>query len=131
MVFEPYYANYNSFARTFNVKINAVHTSAEAGYHLPSEGKSEKHITPKTKAILVSNPGNPTGFVYTEEEMQMLARLVLKHDMALIADEVYREFVYDGDYKSFGKMPALWQKSRTYFLQSKRCLLRYGKNAGG
>ena len=109
MVFEPYYANYNSFARTFNVKINAVPTSAEAGYHLPSEEEIEKHITPKTKAILVSNPGNPTGVVYTEEEMQMLASLVLKHDMALIADEVYREFVYDGDYKSFGKMPELEQ----------------------
>ena len=109
MVFEPYYANYNSFARTFNVKINAVPTSAETGYHLPSEEEIEKHITPKTKAILVSNPGNPTGVVYTEEEMQMLASLVLKHDMALIADEVYREFVYDGDYKSFGKMPELDQ----------------------
>ena len=109
MVFEPYYANYNSFARTFNVKINAVPTSAETGYHLPSEEEIEKHITPKTKAILVSNPGNPTGVVYTEEEMQMLASLVLKHDMALIADEVYREFVHDGDYKSFGTMPELDQ----------------------
>ena len=109
MVFEPYYANYNSFARTFNVKINAVPTSAEAGYHLPSEAEIEKHITPKTRAILLTNPGNPTGVVYTEEEMQVIARLVLKHDMALIADEVYREFVYDGEYKSFGQMPELEQ----------------------
>ncbi len=109
MVFEPYYANYNSFAKTYNVKINAVPTSAECGYHLPSEAEIEKHITPATKAILLTNPGNPTGVVYTEEEMQMIARLVIKYDMALISDEVYREFVYDGEYKSFGQMPELEQ----------------------
>lgn len=80
MVFEPYYANYNSFAKTYNVKINAVPTSAECGYHLPSEAEIEKHITPATKAILLTNPGNPTGVVYTEEEMQMIARLVTRHD---------------------------------------------------
>ncbi len=102
LVFEPYYANYNSFARTYNVNINAVPTSAEEGYHLPSKEVIEKHITPKTKAILLTNPGNPTGVVYTMDEMKMIVEIVLKYDLALIADEVYREFVYDGEYHSFG-----------------------------
>ena len=107
MVFEPYYANYTTFAKEFGAKINAVQTSVESGYHLPSEAEIEAHITPKTKAILLTNPGNPTGVVYTEEEMEMISRLVRKHDLALIADEVYREFVYDGAYRSFGTMPEL------------------------
>ncbi len=107
MVFEPYYANYTTFAKEFGAVINAVQTSVEDGYHLPSEEEIEKHITPRTKAILVTNPGNPTGVVYTEAEMEILARLALKYDLALIADEVYREFVYDGEHKSFGTMPGL------------------------
>lgn len=107
MVFEPYYANYTTFAKEFGAVINAVQTNVENGYHLPSEEEIESHITPKTRAILLTNPGNPTGVVYTEEEMQTIARLVLKYDLALIADEVYREFVYDGAYRSFGTMPEL------------------------
>lgn len=107
MVFEPYYANYTTFAKEFGAKINSVRTSVENGYHLPAVEEIEKHITPKTKAILLTNPGNPTGVVYTPEEMDMIAKLVLKYDLALIADEVYREFVYDGAYKSFGTMPEL------------------------
>lgn len=107
MVFEPYYANYTTFAKEFGAKINAVQTSVETGYHLPSEAEIEAHITPNTKAILLTNPGNPTGVVYTEQEMEMISRLVLKYDLALIADEVYREFVYDGAYRSFGTMPEL------------------------
>lgn len=107
MVFEPYYANYTTFAKEFGAKINAVQTSVKNGYHLPAEAEIEAHITPKTKAILLTNPGNPTGVVYTEEEMEMISRLVRKHDLALIADEVYREFVYDGAYRSFGTMPEL------------------------
>ncbi|HIU63649.1 MAG TPA: pyridoxal phosphate-dependent aminotransferase [Candidatus Avacidaminococcus intestinavium] len=109
LVFEPYYANYKTFANTYNVNINAVATTAENGYRLPSETEIEKKITPRTKAILITNPGNPTGVVFTEEEMQMISRLVLKYDLGLIADEVYREFVYDGAYKSFGHMPELEQ----------------------
>lgn len=107
MVFEPYYANYTTFATEFGAKINAVTTSVENGYHLPDAAEIEKHITPKTKAILLTNPGNPTGVVYTAEEMDTIARLAVKYDMAVIADEVYREFVYDGEYKSFGTMPEL------------------------
>lgn len=107
MVFEPYYANYTTFATEFGAKINAVTTSVENGYHLPDRAEIEKHITPKTKAILLTNPGNPTGVVYTEAEMKTIADLALKYDLAVIADEVYREFVYDGEYKSFGTMPEL------------------------
>ena len=109
LVFEPFYANYTTFAKSFTAKINAVPTSVENGYHLPSEEEIERYITPRTKAILVTNPGNPTGLVYTEEEMELLSRLALKYDLALIADEVYREFVYDGNYRSFGEMPELEQ----------------------
>ena len=107
MVFEPFYANYTTFCKEFGAKINAVPTSVTNGYHLPSQEEIEKHITPKTKAILLTNPGNPTGVVYTPEEQDMISRIVLKYDLALIADEVYREFVYDGEYRSFGTMPEL------------------------
>lgn len=107
MAFEPYYANYTTFAKEFCAKINSVRTSVESGYHLPSMEEIEKHITPKTRAILLTNPGNPTGVVYTPEEMETIAKLVLKYDLALISDEVYREFVYDGAYKSFGTMSEL------------------------
>lgn len=107
LVFEPFYANYATFAKAFNAKIVGVPTSVENGYHLPAQEEIEKYITSKTKAILVTNPGNPTGAVYTEEEMNILSRLSLKYDFALIADEVYREFIYDGAYKSFATMPEL------------------------
>lgn len=107
MVFEPFYANYTTFCKEFGAKINAVPTSVDNGYHLPSQEEIEKHITPKTKAILLTNPGNPTGVVYTTEEQDMISRIVRKYDLALIADEVYREFVYDGEYRSFGTMSEL------------------------
>ncbi|MGM9519625.1 MAG: aminotransferase class I/II-fold pyridoxal phosphate-dependent enzyme, partial [Phascolarctobacterium sp.] len=107
MVFEPFYANYTTFCKEFGAKINAVPTSVDNGYHLSSQEEIEKHITPNTKAILLTNPGNPTGVVYTAEEQDMIARIVKKYDLALIADEVYREFVYDGAYRSFGTMPEL------------------------
>lgn len=107
MVFEPYYANYTTFAKEFGARINAVQTSVANGYHLPDAAAIEAQITPKTKAILLTNPGNPTGVVYTQEEMDMIAAIVRKYDLALIADEVYREFVYDGAYRSFGTMPEL------------------------
>lgn len=102
LVFEPFYANYSTFAKSFCAKVVGVPTSVENGYRLPAEAEIEKYISPKTKAILITNPGNPTGTVYTKEEMDMLSRLVIKHDLALISDEVYREFVYDGAYASFG-----------------------------
>lgn len=93
---EPFYANYNSFAIANNVKVVPVTCSIEDGFALPKIADFEKLITPKTKAILICNPGNPTGYVYTKEEIEELKELVLKHNLFLIADEVYREFVYDG-----------------------------------
>lgn len=107
LVFEPFYANYNTFAKAYNVEINAVATNVDNGYHLPSEAEIEAKINDKTKAILLTNPGNPTGVVYTEKEMELISRVVTKHNIALIADEVYREFVYDGEYTSFATMPEL------------------------
>lgn len=93
---EPFYANYNGFSTQTGVKVVPVMSGIENGFALPAIADFERLITPKTKAILICNPGNPTGYLYSKEEIQQLAALVLKHDLFLIADEVYREFVYDG-----------------------------------
>jgi len=93
---EPFYANYNGFSTQNGVKVVPVMSGIENGFALPAIADFEKLITPKTKAILICNPGNPTGYLYSKEEIQQLADLVKKHDLFLIADEVYREFVYDG-----------------------------------
>ncbi|AWI26996.1 pyridoxal phosphate-dependent aminotransferase [Flavobacterium pallidum] len=94
---EPFYANYNGFSTASGVKVVPVISTIDTGFALPPIADFEKLITPKTKAILICNPGNPTGYLYSKEEMQQLADLVKKHDLFLIADEVYREFTYDGD----------------------------------
>jgi len=93
---EPFYANYNGFAASNNVSIVPVVSSIDNAFALPPIENFETLITPKTKAILICNPGNPTGYLYSKEEIQKLKALVLKYDLFLIADEVYREFVYDG-----------------------------------
>jgi aspartate aminotransferase len=94
---EPFYANYNGFSTASGVKIVPVISKIENNFALPPIEAFEKLITPKTKAILICNPGNPTGYLYSKEEIQKLAKIVKKHDLFLIADEVYREFVYDGN----------------------------------
>lgn len=94
---EPFYANYNGFSVASGVKVVPVISTIDEGFALPPIADFEKLITSKTKAILICNPGNPTGYLYTQEEIQQLADLVKKHDLFLIADEVYREFTYDGD----------------------------------
>ncbi|MCV9928348.1 pyridoxal phosphate-dependent aminotransferase [Flavobacterium sp. LS1R49] len=94
---EPFYANYNAFSASTGATVVPVISSIETGFALPSIASFEKLITPKTKAILICNPGNPTGYLYSESEILQLADLVKKHDLYLIADEVYREFTYDGD----------------------------------
>ncbi|PIE54218.1 MAG: aspartate aminotransferase [Dethiosulfovibrio peptidovorans] len=105
---EPFYANYNAFSRAINVSVTPITTKAEEGFHLPSENEIERRITAKTRAIVLSNPGNPTGVIYTRDEMDMLSRIVRKYDLAIIADEVYREFVYEGlKYTSFGNLPEI------------------------
>ena len=93
---EPFYANYNGFATASGVKVVPVISTIENAFALPPIEEFETLITPKTKAIIICNPGNPTGYLYTEEEIKKLKVLVLKYDLFLIADEVYREFVYDG-----------------------------------
>lgn len=92
---EPFYANYNGFATASGIKVVPVVSKIENNFALPPIEDFEKLITPKTKAILICNPGNPTGYLYSKEEIQKLAKIVLKYDLFLIADEVYREFVYD------------------------------------
>ncbi|NNM22260.1 MAG: pyridoxal phosphate-dependent aminotransferase [Flavobacteriaceae bacterium] len=93
---EPFYANYNGFATASGVTIVPVISKIENNFALPPISEFEKLITPKTKAILICNPGNPTGYLYSKEEIQTLAQIVIKHDLFLVADEVYREFTYDG-----------------------------------
>ncbi|MDG4714662.1 MULTISPECIES: pyridoxal phosphate-dependent aminotransferase [Winogradskyella] len=93
---EPFYANYNGFSTASSVKVVPVISKIEDNFALPAIEEFEKLITPKTKAILICNPGNPTGYLYSKEEINKLAAIVKKHDLFLIADEVYREFVYDG-----------------------------------
>ena len=93
---EPYYANYNGFAGTFNINVVAVPSTIATGFALPPIEDFEKKITEKTRAIVICNPGNPTGYLYTHEELKQLADIAIKYDIALISDEVYREYVYDG-----------------------------------
>lgn len=92
---EPFYANYNGFSTASGVKIVPVISKIENNFALPPIEEFENLITPKTKAILICNPGNPTGYLYSKAEIKKLASIVKKHDLFLIADEVYREFVYD------------------------------------
>ncbi|MBU3098883.1 MULTISPECIES: pyridoxal phosphate-dependent aminotransferase [Clostridium] len=92
---EPFYTNYNGLADLASVKVIPFITKAEDGFHLPSKEEITSKITKKTRAIMVSNPGNPTGVVYTQAEIRMLADIVKENDIFLISDEVYREFVYD------------------------------------
>lgn len=93
---EPFYANYNGFATAMGVTVVPIVSRIEENFALPPIEEFEKLISSKTRAILICNPGNPTGYLYSKEEIKKLAELVLKHDIFLIADEVYREFTYDG-----------------------------------
>jgi aspartate aminotransferase len=101
---EPFYANYNGFSTASGVTVVPVISTIDEGFALPPIAEFEKLITPKTKAILICNPGNPTGYLYSEEEIMQLAVLVKKHDLFLIADEVYREFIYDKNDKHYSVM---------------------------
>ncbi|MDO7614758.1 MAG: pyridoxal phosphate-dependent aminotransferase [Crocinitomicaceae bacterium] len=93
---EPFYANYNGFATSAGLNVVPVSANIENGFALPPIEEIERKISGKTKAIVICNPGNPTGYVYSEEELLKLREIVLKHDLFLFADEVYREFCYDG-----------------------------------
>ena len=93
---EPFYANYIGFAVNAGIKITPIPSAIETGFALPPIADFEKAITPKTKAIMVCNPNNPTGYLYSKAELETLRDLALKYDLFLFADEVYREFCYDG-----------------------------------
>ncbi|RTL59061.1 MAG: pyridoxal phosphate-dependent aminotransferase [Sphingobacteriales bacterium] len=97
---EPFYANYNGFAVAADVVVKPITSSINTGFALPPIEEFEKAITPKTKAIVVCNPNNPTGYLYSKEEMETLKQIVLKHDLYLFADEAYREFCYEGTHTS-------------------------------
>ncbi len=93
---EPFYANYNGFSKAADVVVKPIRSYIESGFALPPIAEFEKAITPKTKGIMICNPGNPTGYLYTKPELEALRDLVKKHDLFLLSDEVYREFCYDG-----------------------------------
>lgn len=93
---EPFYANYNGFTISAGVKVKPIISSIESGFALPPISEFEKAIGPKTKAIMVCNPNNPTGYLYSADELEVLRQIVMKYDLFLFADEVYREFCYDG-----------------------------------
>lgn len=102
---EPFYTNYNGFGQCINVGVAPITTKAENGFHLPSKEEILSKIDDKVKAILLSNPGNPTGAIYSKEELEMIAEIAIEKDLWIISDEVYREFVYDGlEYTSFGNL---------------------------
>ena len=98
---EPFYANYYAFAVQAGVVVKPITSSIDTGFALPAIEEFEKAITPKTKAILICNPNNPTGYLYSRAEMEQLKELILKHDLYLFSDEAYREFCYEGSHTSF------------------------------
>lgn len=118
---EPYYANYNGFTNAFNVKVVAVPSTIDIGFALPPIAEFEKKITKKTRAIIICNPGNPTGYLYSREELKQLADIALKHDIVIISDEVYREYVYDGQQQiSILEFPELKENAIVIDSESKR-----------
>ena len=94
---EPFYANYNGFSISSGVVVKPITTSINNGFAMPPIEEFERLITPKTKAILICNPGNPTGYLYSRKELETLRNIVVKHDLFLFSDEVYREFAYDNN----------------------------------
>ena len=127
---EPFYTNYNGFANQAGIKVVPVTSYIKDGFALPPISDFEKLITPKTKAVLVCNPNNPTGYLYSKEELEQLRDLVLKHDLYLFADEVYREFCYDGhEHFSVMNLEGLEQHAVLFDSVSKRyseCGVRIG-----
>lgn len=118
LVPEPYYTNYDSFLRAAGAKLVPIETNIENQYHLPSKEEIVKLITPQTRAIMFSNPSNPIGIVYTPEEINIIKEIALEHNLYIITDEVYRQFIYDEEleYKSFMNIPEV--EDRTILVDS-------------
>jgi aspartate aminotransferase len=114
---QPFYANYNAFATIAGVKIIPINSSIDTGFALPPVEEFEKAITPKTRAILICNPNNPTGYLYSKEEIQKLGEIARKHDLYIFSDEVYREFCYDG-HKHFSVMNLEGLENNTILIDS-------------
>jgi len=106
---EPFYANYNGFACAAGVNVVPITSHIETGFALPPIQDFEKVISPKTKAVIICNPNNPTGYLYSRDEMEKLKDICLKHNLYLFSDEAYREFCYDGDYVSAMHLKGLEQ----------------------
>jgi aspartate aminotransferase len=111
IVFEPFYTNYNGFARIANVKLRPVSLSIENGFHLPSEKEIESYITERTRAILFCSPSNPTGTIYSRDELQRIANLSQKYGLFVLSDEVYREFAYDAKVVSIAEFPEIQDRA--------------------
>ncbi len=120
IVFEPFYTNYNGFASIANVTLRPIALSIADGFHLPSTDEIEQHITPRTKGILICNPSNPTGTVYTRQELSRLVEIVKRHDLFLLSDEVYREFSYEGPSISVLDFPEIRDQAILLDSSSKR-----------
>jgi aspartate aminotransferase len=105
LVFEPFYTNYNGFATLADVTLRPLSLTIKNGFHLPSEEEIERAVTKRTRAILFCNPSNPTGTIYSREELQRLANVAARHGLFLLSDEVYREFAYDGEVTSILSFP--------------------------
>ena len=127
---EPFYANYNGFSVAAGVKVVPITSSIESGFALPPIEEFEKVITPRTRGIIICNPNNPTGYLYSQKELEMLGEIVKKHDLYLFSDEVYREFCYDGEkHFSVMDMPGLEEHAIMFDSVSKRysmCGVRVG-----
>ena len=111
IVFEPFYTNYNGFASIANVKLRPVPLTIDNGFHLPPEHEIEQHVTGRTKAILFCNPSNPTGTIYSRDEVQRLVNVAKRHNLFLLSDEVYREFAYDAEAVSIADFPEVEQQA--------------------
>jgi len=129
IVFEPFYTNYNGFASIANVKLKPIPLTINDGFHLPLENEIERYITNRTRAILFCNPSNPTGAVYSREELQHLVNLSQKHGLFLLSDDVYREFAYDAKVVNVNSFPEIHDRAILLDSCSKRfnvCGVRIG-----
>ncbi|MCB2205610.1 pyridoxal phosphate-dependent aminotransferase [bacterium] len=127
IVFEPFYTNYNGFAIMAGVRLVPIATQAEDGFHLPAAEAIEQHITPRTRGIIICNPNNPTGTVLRDEELMLVRDIAVKHNLFVLSDEVYREFVYEGATKSVLDIDGLEEHAIVMDSLSKRYSLCGGR----
>lgn len=129
ITFEPFYPNYNGFASMAGIKLVPIATDPERGYHLPDRKLIEKKITSKTRAVLYCSPNNPTGTILRREEIDIIADIAIKHNLFVLSDEVYREFVFEGEHTSSLVIPEIEDRAVVMDSLSKRysvCGIRIG-----